>query len=412
MAIRGVGDTRGSAAPRRGVVAAALTSALLVLVTACGGSSSADDSSGGTGGDGEKNAGAGAELLISPDDGAEDVATEGELRVTITDGTLTEVAVTDPEGGIVAGELDDAATTWEPTEHLATGTVYTVEATAETADGETVNETSTFTTLEAEATFATNWNVPEDATVGTGMIMSITFDAPIENREAVEEAIRVTTEPEVELRGHWFGNQRLDIRPENYWQPGTEVSVEFRTRGVEGAPGVYGTRHNERYFTIGRHQVSTVDAAAKTMRVVRDGEELRTLPVTTGEPGNDTWNGKMVITERLKETRMDGSTVGFEGEYDIEDVPHAMRLSTSGTFVHGNYWASEATFGSQNVSHGCIGLFDKQGANDPNTPAAWFFDNSIIGDVVEVVNSNDAVIAPDNGLGGWNADWSAWGSGQ
>ncbi|MQS09174.1 L,D-transpeptidase family protein [Streptomyces alkaliphilus] len=399
-------------APRRGAIAAALTGALLVLVTACGGSSSADDSSGGTGGEDEKNAKGGVELLISPGDGATDVATGGELRVTVEDGTLTEVVVTDAEGGTVAGELDEEATAWEPTEHLANGTSYTVEATAESADGETVKETSGFTTLDAEATFATNWNVPEDATVGTGMIMSITFDTPIENREAVEEAIRVTTEPEVELRGHWFGDQRLDIRPENYWQPGTEVSVEFRTRGVEGAPGVYGTRHNERYFTIGRHQVSTVDAAAKTMEVVRDGEVLRTLPVTTGEPGNDTWNGKMVITERLKETRMDGSTVGFDGEYDIEDVPHAMRLSTSGTFVHGNYWASESTFGSQNVSHGCIGLFDKQGANDPNTPGAWFFDNSIIGDVVEVLNSNDAIIAPDNGLSGWNMDWSAWGSGQ
>jgi len=36
---------------------------------------------------------------------------------------------------------------------------------------------------------------------------------------------------------------------------------------------------------------------------------------------------------------MNGRTVGFGGEYDIPDVPHAMRLTTSGTFVHGNYWS-------------------------------------------------------------------------
>ncbi|MGW2992727.1 hypothetical protein ACWDA9_13555, partial [Streptomyces sp. NPDC001193] len=30
-------------------------------------------------------------------------------------------------------------------------------------------------------------------------------------------------------------------------------------------------------------------------------------------------------------TRMNGQTVGFGGEYDIPDVPHAMRLTTSGT---------------------------------------------------------------------------------
>ena len=52
----------------------------------------------------------------------------------------------------------------------------------------------------------------------------------------------------------------------------------------------------------------------------------------------------MVISEKFKETRMNGSTVGFtndgKGEYDIKDVPHAMRLTHSGTFIHGNYWGA------------------------------------------------------------------------
>ena len=46
----------------------------------------------------------------------------------------------------------------------------------------------------------------------------------------------------------------------------------------------------------------------------------------------------MVISEKSEVTRMNGATVGFGGEYDIKDVPHAMRLADSGTFVHGNYW--------------------------------------------------------------------------
>ena len=49
----------------------------------------------------------------------------------------------------------------------------------------------------------------------------------------------------------------------------------------------------------------------------------------------------MVISEKLKVTRMNGDTVGFGGEYDIKDVPHAMRLTDSGTFIHGNYWGGE-----------------------------------------------------------------------
>ena len=47
----------------------------------------------------------------------------------------------------------------------------------------------------------------------------------------------------------------------------------------------------------------------------------------------------MVISEKLPVTRMNGETVGYGGEYDIKDVPHAIRLTTSGTFIHGNYWA-------------------------------------------------------------------------
>ncbi len=89
-------------------------------------------------------------------------------------------------------------------------------------------------------------------------------------------------------------------------------------------------------------------------------------------------------------------TVGFGGEYDIPDVPHAVRLTDSGTFLHGNYWSPADTFGRENVSHGCVGLRDVKGGGS-ETPAGWFFDRSLIGDVVEVVGSDDAVVAPDNG---------------
>ncbi len=64
-------------------------------------------------------------------------------------------------------------------------------------------------------------------------------------------------------------------------------------------------------------------------------------------------------------------------------------------------------FGSDNVSHGCVGLRDVKGGS-PDTPAGWFFDRSLIGDVVEVVNSKDRTVAPDNGLGGWNMNWKEW----
>jgi lipoprotein-anchoring transpeptidase ErfK/SrfK len=117
----------------------------------------------------------------------------------------------------------------------------------------------------------------------------------------------------------------------------------------------------------------------------------------------------MVVMEMLEVTRMNSRTVGFGGEYDIPDVPHAMRLTDSGTFVHGNYWAS-GVFGNSNVSHGCVGLQDVKGGSS-DSPAGWFFDRSLIGDVIEVVNSDDKEVAPDNGLGGWNMGWKEWKAG-
>ncbi len=383
---------------------------VLLLATACSGGSEAEERD--DDGAPPTPKPAAVEIRISPEDGASGVATSGELAVTAEGGALTDVTVSDADGRNVPGELATDGTSWEPNEHLANAARYTVEAVGENAEGQEETRTSSFRTVAADATFGSNWNIPDGSEVGVGMILSMTFDTAIENTAAVRDAVEITTDPAVEVEGHWFGNQRLDFRPEEYWEPGTEVDVSFRLRGVEGADGVYGTLRENVSFTVGRSQISTVDAADMTMEVVRDGERLRTIPVTTGAPGYETWNGRMVISERLVETRMDGATVGYEGEYDIPDVPHAMRLSDSGTFIHGNYWAGESTFGSANVSHGCIGLYDVQGAGDDSTPGAWFFEHSLIGDVVEVVNSDDDVLAPDNGLSGWNMDWSQWGTGQ
>jgi lipoprotein-anchoring transpeptidase ErfK/SrfK len=218
----------------------------------------------------------------------------------------------------------------------------------------------------------------------------------------------VTAKPSVPIEGHWFGNDRLDFRPEKYWAKGTEVTLRLNLDGVEGRPGVFGKQSKDVTFTIDRSQVSTVDAKKKKMTVERDGKVIKTIPITAGAPKTTTYNGQMVISEKYQVTRMDGDTVGFGDEYDIKDVPHAMRLSTSGTFIHGNYWMGKWTFGNANVSHGCVGLHDVRGGRDKSTPAAWFFRNSIIGDVVIVKNSKDKQIQPDNGLNGWNMDWAEW----
>ncbi|MEU1280966.1 Ig-like domain-containing protein [Streptomyces sp. NPDC005805] len=403
----GAGRGRG----RRGVRLSALALGALLALTACAGGG---DGKGGDAGSDGKGAGKVADgpsqavVTVAPKDGADAVPTTGALKVTAAKGKLTTVTVQDDKGTKIEGKTSSDGASWEPLHHLAGATKYKVHAVAKDADGRESAKDTTFTTLVPQNTFIGHYTPEDGTTVGVGMPVSINFTRGITAPEAVEKAITVTADPPVRIEGHWFGNDRLDFRPETYWKAGTKVTVKLNLDGVEGRPGVYGKQAKSFSFTIGRSQVSTVDASAHTMSVVRDGKEIKKVPITAGAPSTTTYNGQMVISEKYEVTRMNGATVGFGGEYDIKDVPHAMRLSTSGTFVHGNYWASPGTFGSANVSHGCVGLQDVRGGYDKNMPSAWFFDNSLIGDVVIVKNSKDKQIAPDNGLNGWNMSWAEW----
>ncbi|MEV8530900.1 Ig-like domain-containing protein [Streptomyces sp. NPDC051211] len=357
-------------------------------------------------------------IRITPEDNAKAVPAEGPLTVTVPEGRLERVVVTkveDAQEEQVPGSIAPDGLSWSPDPaygKLALAAKYTVDAVAVDGHDRRQARHTTFTTYVPEERFIGYFKPENRSTVGTGMIVSFRFNRSIENRADVERAITITAEPAVEVVGHWFGKDRLDFRPRQYWKPGTEVTMTMRLRDVEGAPGSYGIQSKTVRFTVGRHQVSTVDAAEHTMTVRRDGEVLSTVPVTAGAPKTTTYNGKMVVMEMFDVTRMNGATVGFtsddgKGEYDIPDVPHAMRLTSSGTFLHGNYWATPDTFGSTNTSHGCVGLRDSKGGGS-DTPAGWFFDRTLIGDVVEVVNSQDEIVAADNGLGGWNLSWVDW----
>ncbi|MFE0250075.1 Ig-like domain-containing protein [Streptomyces sp. NPDC059010] len=359
-------------------------------------------------------------IRVTPDDGSKDARPDDPLLVRVLSGRLESVKVVrsqDAQDSPVPGRISEDGLRWEPdTPGLALAAKYTIDAVALDGHGRRNARHTTFTTHVPDERFIGYVTPEHRSTVGTGMIVSLKFNRAVENRAAVERAVQVTAEPAVEIRPHWFGKARLDFRPQYHWKPGTRVTVALRLRDVEGAHGVYGLQEKTFSFTVGRHQAALVDAAKHTMQVRRDGELLATVPVTAGSPKNTTYNGKMVVTEMLELTRMNGATVGFKkkngkGEYDIPDVPHAMRLTDSGTFLHGNYWADSDIFGRTNVSHGCVGLRDVKGGGS-ETPAGWFFDRSLVGDVVEVVHSNDKKVAPDNGLGGWNMGWKEWKAGS
>ncbi|MEU9732794.1 Ig-like domain-containing protein [Streptomyces sp. NPDC048002] len=395
---------------RRGILAV-LGGVPVAVLTGCGGS--ADASEGGATRAATKTASTASTptpvISVSPADGAKKAAFTRPVEVTVTDGTLASVTVTDADGTALAGSYDDARTTWTSTGNPVSGTTYTV--TAEAAGGG-ATKTASFTTAAPGATFTGYFTPESGSTSGVGMPVSINFTHAVTDRAAVEKAITVTAEPAVEVVGHWFSDTRLDFRPESYWAAGTTVTLGLRLRDVEGADGVYGVQSKDVTFHIGREQISTVDLATRRMTVVRDGQTVATYPVTGGDAEHTTWSGIMVISERLKETRMESSTVGLGDEYDIADVPHAQRLTTSGTFIHGNYWAASSVFGGANTTHGCIGLQDAKGAADKSVAGYRFYDSSMLGDVVVVTNSDEETVDPANGLNGWNLSWEQWRAGS
>ncbi|MCX4746673.1 Ig-like domain-containing protein [Kitasatospora sp. NBC_01287] len=415
------------------VGAALAVGGTLLLVTACGGggtgakaagagtpSAGATATGGGGGGGGASTTpGApatsaaptsGAVVDIEPKDGTQNAAPDA-LKVAVSSGKLSQVTVTDKSGQAVQGSISADGTSWVPAAGLSVADSYQVKAQATDANGVATTATSSFSTLTPSKTSRSQDNVATGSTYGVGMIVSFNFGMPIQNKKAVEQGITFVASDGTTVKGHWMGNNRLDIRPQNFWNPNTQVKIQIRLKNVEVSPGVYGGSDRDESFTISsRAQVSTVDAAAHTMTVQDNGQTVETVPISSGSDEHPTYNGTMVIEAKEGTAHMTSASVpGLKpGEYDLM-VPHSMRLTDSGTYVHGNNWSSAGTFGTANVSHGCVGLQDAPGdAGGTDTPAAKFYAASMVGDVVKVVNSKGAQVTPDNGLSGWNMPWSTW----
>ncbi|MFE2700873.1 Ig-like domain-containing protein [Streptomyces mirabilis] len=403
---------------RTGLTAAAGVLGGVLALTALGGTSNAATSDNGPGNDPKSQAQADqagaqdasdARIMITPGQGAYNVGINGPVKVTVSNGKLTKVTMTAvATGAEIPGALSADGTSWKPNGWLERATKYQVAAEAEDAKGRSVTGNTTITTVSPANDFIGHLAPEDGSTVGVGMPVTVNFDKAISNKAAMESKIQVSSSSGQQVVGHWFNDDRLDFRPQNYWKPGSTVTVKLNLHGIQKTVT----------FKIGRSQISTVDAKTKQMTVVQDGKTIRTVPISSGSPEHPTYNGQMVISEKFRQIHMNGATVGLtekggKPSYDIKAVPHAMRLTDSGTFIHGNYWGADSVFGKVNTSHGCVGLKDVRGGGDGRQPAAWFFDHSMIGDVVIIKNSADkTMLAPDNGLSDWNMPWSEWVAGS
>jgi lipoprotein-anchoring transpeptidase ErfK/SrfK len=246
----------------------------------------------------------------------------------------------------------------------------------------------------------------DGAYVGVGQPIAVRFDENIPDRRVAQEAITVTTNPPVEGAFYWLSNREVRWRPQSYWPPGTTVTVNVKTFGVDLGDGLYGQDDASSTFTIGDEVIATADDATKQLTVRRNGQVVKTMPISMGKNKTPTPNGTYTIGDRQARLIMDSSTYGVptnspEG-YRLE-VDWATQMSYSGIYVHSAPW-SVGSQGRENVSHGCL--------NASPENAQWFFNNTKRGDLVVVRGTVGSVLSGAEGLGDWNIPWSQWKAGN
>ncbi|MEV7925926.1 MULTISPECIES: Ig-like domain-containing protein [unclassified Kitasatospora] len=389
-------DRRGIA----GIGGISLTLAVLAPLAAC--------SSGGGEAVGPHRIDAAAFVHLSAEGGGK-VDPSKPLTVTSVPGSrLTDVTVTGPDGRVVAGQLAEDQHSWQTTGRLKADTDYSVRIAADDGKGGRGDTTADFSTLAAQRLLTAKLGPDSSGSgiYGVGQPLTVQLSEAVQDpqaRQEVERVLTVSSQPAVTGAWYWVGDKELHFRPQEYWPAGTTVSLAFDGTGVRIEDGLYGGDRSTLGLRIGARVETVVDAAAHVLTLSRDGELVRSIPVTTGKPGFDTRNGVKVVLGQERSVRMNGETIGIKAGssefYDL-NVEWATRVTWSGEYVHAAPWSVRSQ-GLENVSHGCTGMSTEN--------AKWFFQNTRVGDLVTVVNSRGATMEPfGNGFGDWNISWTDW----
>jgi lipoprotein-anchoring transpeptidase ErfK/SrfK len=344
-------------------------------------------------------------LTASVKDGDVGVSVDSPVTVSAEDGVLGAVSMVNEDGSPVDGKLSKDGLQWATSEPLGYNKQYTLTAESLGLGGATTRQMTFETHSPENLTMA--YVVPsEGEVVGVGQPVAVQFDENIPNRLAAQQSIKVTTNPPVEGAFYWLNNREVRWRPAAYWKPGTKVEVAVNTYGVDLGDGLFGQENITTHFSIGDEVISRIDDNTKTMTVTRNGEVIKTMPVSMGKNSTPTNNGTYIVGDRRSHMVMDSSTYGVPTNsangYRTE-VDWATQISYSGIYVHAAPW-SVGSQGYSNVSHGCINVSSSNGQ--------WYYDNSKRGDVVEIVNTVGSTLPGTEGLGDWNIPWSQWKTGN
>ncbi len=388
---------RFSTSTRRGVTL--LLATVLTFTAACTGS-------GGNGGEtgswekGEDPPKASVSIEAPAAD-ATDVPATAVITFKAEQAVETAVEVTDAAGKAVAGTVDEAGSTWTPKKSLAYGTTYTATVTATGDDGKPATGTSTFTVMDEPANkVAVSSFLGDDQTVGVGMPLIVRFgrEIPADYRDDVQQRMSVTAKPAQEGIWHWISGTEVHYRPKDFWKANSSVNYTIKGEGLPVGGDWYLRNDLSVDINIGRELIMTVENSNKRMTVTRDGQVVKTIPVSLGKAKTPSSTGTMIVMEKLRKTVFDTlEELGPEEGYRTK-IDYAQRLTWGGEFIHAAPW-SEGQQGRVNVSHGCVNVSMADGK--------WLFAQTMLGDPI-TVQGTERKLANGNGWTDWNMSWDEY----
>jgi len=248
--------------------------------------------------------------------------------------------------------------------------------------------------------------VQNGQTRGIGTLLTLHFSQPIQYRNVVQSHLQLTSTKNFGVGAWaWRDATTLEFRPRDFWPGHSTITVHSTLSNViigwTADHHPYMGLNTTASFKTTRAVISRINAITDQMTVTIDGKLARTMGVSLGKPGYTTRSGIKVVAEKYVTRRMTSQAIGVTNPADQFDVvaPWAVRITTSGEFIHGAPWALYR-IGKWNGSHGCTNL----------TPwdAHWFYNLATPGDVVLTTGTNRPM-EDWNGEGGpWNIPWKAW----
>ena len=291
----------------------------------------------------------------------------------VSDGWFQWVALTNPDGKVVAGSLNRQRTAFTITEPLGYGAVYTWSGSVVGQDGRALPVGGSFTTVEPNQVVNGWFQLSDGQTVAWCTRHAAVRRA--DHRQGGRRACPDGDHRSADRGRVGMASRRGRRRPGALAQSGVLRAGDHRPRRrqalrVDFGDGNYGASDLTLDFGVGRRQVVKAEASSHRIQVVTDAGVIMDFPCSYGEadlPRNVTRSGIHVVTEKYADFYMSNPAAGYS---NIRER-WAVRISNNGEFIHANP-ASSGAQGNTNVTNGCINL--------STADAEQYFHSAIYGD--------------------------------